>query len=242
VRRGIIPEFLRHFVEGGKVKKKNVIAIDGPAGAGKSTIAKIVAGKLGYLYIDTGAMYRAVTWKALEEKTDLDDIDAVVALARKTDIELKNSGGSLSVFVDGRDVSAAIRKESISRHTNEIASLGGVRNILRQKQQEMGARGGVVMEGRDIGTCVFPDAKYKFYLDASIDERARRRYNQLLKKGEKVNLAKIKSAIAERDYKDKNRGINPLKRAEDAEVIDSTHLGLKEVAKVIFDYVRNKKK
>lgn len=224
------------------MKKKNVIAIDGPAGAGKSTIAKIVAKKLGYLYIDTGAMYRAVTWKALKEKIDFGDIDAVVALTRETDIGLKNTGGALSVFVDGRDVSPEIRKESISRHTNEIASLGGVRNILRQKQQEMVSKGGVVMEGRDIGTCVFPDAKYKFYLDASIDERSRRRYNQLLKKGEKVNLAKIKSAIAERDYKDKNRGINPLRRAEDAKVIDSTHLSLKEVAKVIFDYVRNKKK
>lgn len=223
------------------MKKKNVVAIDGPAGAGKSTIAKIVAKKLGYIYIDTGAMYRALTWKALDEKTDLADIDAIVEMARKTDVELKNSGGKLLVFVDGRDVSSEIRKENISKHTNETASMGGVRNILRQKQQEMGARGGVVMEGRDIGTCVFPDAKYKFYLDASIDERARRRYNQLLKKGEKVNLARIKTAIAERDYKDKNRGINPLRCAEDAEVIDSTHLNLKEVAKVILDYVRKKR-
>jgi len=226
------------------LKKKNVIAIDGPAGAGKSTIAKIVARKLGYLYIDTGAMYRAITWKVLKENIPLDDVDAIVSLAEKTKLELKISpSGRLKILVDGKDVSSDIRKESISKRTNEIASIGGVRNILRHKQQEMGAAGqGVVMEGRDIGTCVFPDAGYKFYLDASIDERARRRYYQLLKKGEKVNLARIKKAIAERDYKDKNRGINPLRQAEDAVVIDSTHLTLKEVAKVILDYVRRKKR
>lgn len=224
------------------MRKKNIIAIDGPAGAGKSTIAKIVAKKLGFLYIDTGAMYRAITWKSLKLKIPLDDIDKVVAMAEKTQILLKNQNGRFKIFVDGIDVTGEIRKERISKLTNKIASIGGVRNILRQKQQEMGKNGRVVMEGRDIGTCVFPDAKFKFYLDASIEERAKRRYYQLLKKGDRVSLKKIKDAIAERDYKDKNRGINPLKQAEDAVVIDSTHLTLREVAKIILDYVGKKYK
>ncbi len=224
------------------MKKKNIVAIDGPAGAGKSAVAKIVAKKLGFLYIDTGAMYRAITWKVVREKIPLNDIDSVVAMAEKTNIQLKNANKKLRIFVDGCDVSTEIRKEKISRFTNEIAPIGGVRSILRQKQQELGKNGEVVMEGRDIGTCVFPEAKFKFYLDASIEERAKRRYSQLLKKGDRVTLKKIKEAIAERDYKDKNRGINPLKQADDAVVIDSTHLTLKEVAKTILSYVRKKHK
>lgn len=223
------------------LKKEGIIAIDGPAGAGKSTIAKIVAKRLGFLYIDTGAMYRAVTWKILQEKIPLNDIKKIIATAKKIDIQLKTLKNQLHTFVDGIDVSSEIRKEEISNLTNEVASIAEVREILRKKQRKLAMRGGVIMEGRDIGTCVFPDAKYKFYLDASVDERAKRRYKQLLQKGERVDLDKIKKAIIERDHKDKNRGINPLRQARDAIVIDSTHMTLKEVANTILDYVKKGK-
>lgn len=218
-------------------RKKLIVAIDGPAGAGKSTIAKLVARDLGYLYIDTGAMYRAITWKALDEKTNLRDEDALTELARRTKIALKpdRKTHQLHVFVDGEDVTSKIRTEKVSRHTNELAKVQGVRDILRKMQREMGKRGGVVMEGRDIGTSVFPKAEVKFYLDASPAERALRRYRELKARGKRVSLERIAHALAQRDYKDKNRGISPLSVAPDATVIDSTHLSLEQVAKNIID-------
>lgn len=219
--------------------KKLIVAIDGPAGAGKSTIAKIVAREMGYLYIDTGAMYRALTWKALETKTHLHDAEALTDLAQKTEIRLKQDRkGLFHVFVDGEDVSGKIRTERVSRHTNEIAKVQGVREVLRDKQRLMGRAGGVVMEGRDIGTSVFPKAQVKFYLDASPHERAQRRYNELKAKGKRVSLERIAHALAQRDYKDKNRGISPLAVAKDAVVIDSTSLTLEQAAKKLLNYVR----
>ena len=221
------------------MKKKLIIAIDGPAGAGKSTIAKIVARELHYLYIDTGAMYRAVTWKALHTHTNMQDPDAVLAMTQTTEIALKRDRkhSVLKVFVDGEEVTGKIRTEKVSRNSNRIASNKGVRKILRDMQRKMGRRGGVVMEGRDIGTAVFPHAHVKFYLDASPVERAERRYRELKARGKRVNLDRIAHALAQRDYKDKNRGISPLKQAKDAVVIDSTHMSLEEVARRILEHV-----
>ena len=222
------------------MKKKLIVAIDGPAGAGKSTVARIVARELGYLYIDTGAMFRALTWKALHHNTNLRSARGLVRLAETTDIRLKHDRAhdTLRVFVDGKDRSRQIRTEKVSLHTNEIAKVKGIRRILREQQRRIGKNGGVVMEGRDIGTRVFPRAAAKFYLDASPSERARRRYSELKSGGKKVNLERIAHALAQRDYKDKNRGISPLRQAHDARVIDSTHLSLEQVAQKILAWVR----
>lgn len=222
-----------------KKKKKLVIAIDGPAGAGKSTIARIVAKELRYLYIDTGAMYRAITWKALKNNISLRDSNSVVQMAKKTEIVLKQDrkNNVLYVFVDGQDVSGKIRTEKVSRQTNTVAAVQGVRKILRDQQRKMGKNGGVVMEGRDIGTAVFPNADIKFYLDASPSERAQRRYRELKAKGKRVILERIARALAQRDYRDKHRGISPLRQAKDAVVIDSTNLTLEKVAKKILDQI-----
>lgn len=219
--------------------KRLIIAIDGPAGAGKSSIARIVARELGYLYIDTGAMYRAVTWLALESRANLHDPEQLTALAGRAEIHLETDRKQdrLRVFIDGHDVTQKIRSEKVSRHTNEVASVSGVREILREKQRRMGRNGGVVMEGRDIGTSVFPDADAKFYLDASPSERARRRYQELKAKGGRVSLEKIAHALAQRDYKDRNRGISPLRQAKDAVIIDSTRMSLEEVAQKIIRHV-----
>lgn len=220
------------------MKKKAIVAIDGPAGAGKSTIAKLVARELGFIYIDTGAMYRALAWKALFERLNLHDAQAIVELAQRTAITFKQDRKkNLKVYVDGKDVTGKIRTERVSLHTNEVAKVKGARKVLNQMQRAMGRKGGVVMEGRDIGTRIFPNARFKFYLDASPHERAMRRYQELKAQGKKVDLEKIAHALAQRDYKDKNRGISPLKQAEDAVVIDSTDLSLAEVARKILSHV-----
>jgi len=220
------------------MKKKSVIAIDGPAGAGKSAIAKIVAKELGYLYIDTGAMYRAITWKSLANKIDFRDEKKIIEMSRKTDIKLVQSDDKLKIFVDGKNVSEKIREEFVTKNTNTIAAIQGVRKILRDKQRLLGRNGGVVMEGRDIGTAVFPDAEKKFYLDAKPKERAVRRWKELKAKGKKVSLKKIAEAIKRRDYRDRHRGISPLKKAKDAIVIDSTGMTLKQVAENILSGIR----
>ncbi len=219
------------------MRKKPVVAIDGPAGAGKSTIAKIVARELGYLYIDTGAMYRAITWKAMTNKIDLRDEKKIVEMAKKTGIKLTQSDDKLKIFVDGKNVSEKIRSENVTKNTNTIAAIQGVRKILRDKQRLLGKNGGVVMEGRDIGTAVFPDAEKKFYLDAKPKERAVRRWKELKAKGKSVSLKKIAEAIKRRDYRDIHRGISPLKKAKDAIVIDSTSLTQKQVAQKILDRI-----
>ncbi|PIU83664.1 MAG: cytidylate kinase [Elusimicrobia bacterium CG06_land_8_20_14_3_00_38_11] len=214
------------------------MAIDGPAGAGKSAIAKIVAKELGYLYIDTGAMYRAITWKSLANKIDFRDEKKIIEMSRKTDIKLVQSDDKLKIFVDGKNVSEKIREEFVTKNTNTIAAIQGVRKILRDKQRLLGRNGGVVMEGRDIGTAVFPDAEKKFYLDAKPKERAVRRWKELKAKGKKVSLKKIAEAIKRRDYRDRHRGISPLKKAKDAIVIDSTGMTLKQVAENILSGIR----
>lgn len=222
--------------------KKNVVAIDGPAGAGKSTIAKIVAKKLGYLYLDTGAMYRAVTWNALRQKADFHDPKLLTRIAKQTKIEFVQDHKKklLQVFVNGEEITQKIRTEKVSRHTNAAASVPGVRTILRNQQRRIGQNENIVMEGRDIGTAVFPKAEIKFYLDASPMERAKRRYKELKARGKKVSLEHIAHAIAQRDYRDKHRSASPLKKAADAIVIDSTRMTLKQVADHILKMIKVK--
>ncbi|PKN00461.1 MAG: cytidylate kinase [Elusimicrobia bacterium HGW-Elusimicrobia-2] len=206
-----------------------VITIDGPAGAGKSTIAKIAAAKLGFTYIDTGAMYRAITYKVLKNGGDFSDTEKIIGLAGQSDIRLDNG----KIFLDGEDVTDKIRTRQVTNKTSIIAALGEVRKILREKQRSFSKEQNLVMEGRDIGSVVFPDAEYKFYLDASISERARRRWAELREKGAEVNMEEIVEDINKRDNLDLNRGLCPLIIPKGAFVIDSTNKSIEEVANII---------
>ncbi|MBN1383531.1 MAG: (d)CMP kinase [Elusimicrobia bacterium] len=219
------------------MRRKPIVAIDGPAGAGKSTIAKIVARELGFLYIDTGAMYRAMTWKMLKCKVNFKDENKIIQIANKTNIELKQLKDKLKVSVDGTDVTKKIRTEIITKNVNTIAAIQGVRKVLRSKQHKIGQKGGIVMEGRDIGTTVFPSAEKKFYLDAKPKERALRRWKELKAEGKRGSLENIAAAIRKRDYRDRNRRVSPLIKAKDAIVIDSTALTLHQVAQKILNEI-----
>ena len=213
--------------------KKLVIAIDGPAASGKSTTSKLIAQRLGYLYVDTGAMYRAMTLKILEHKIDLDDHDAIARVAAKTEIRLKQIDGELKVFLDGRDVSRLIRSPQVTRAVSAISMIDAVREVMVREQRRMGKGGGVVLEGRDIGTVVFPDADVKVYMVADVERRARRRQKDLEKQGVEVSLDDLKIEIAERDRKDSQRSISPLRRADDAIVVDTSDMTINEQVEVI---------
>ena len=206
--------------------------MDGPAGVGKSTVGQFVAKRLGYHFINTGEMFRALTWKSLEEGVDVCDQEAVVRLARRLKWEFRptEEGTTLKTFIDGEGVTVHIREERVSANSSAVAANPGVRRFLCRLQRRLGRQGGIVMEGRDITTHVFPDADFKFYLDASAEERARRRYRQLKAAGLAADLAKIHAAILQRDLNDLKRKINPLSQAADATVIDSTHLTMRQVA------------
>jgi cytidylate kinase len=228
-----------------KRRKGLIIAIDGPAGVGKSTIGGLLAKSLGYQFINTGEMYRALTWKALEEGLDLDDQDAVLALAKKLTWEFKpveEGGTTLKTFIDGAPVTMQIREERVSVNSSRVAANPGVRKFLSKLQRDLGDDGAIVMEGRDITTHVFPDADAKVYLDASPEERASRRYRQLKAAGQEADRAAILSAILKRDLNDLKREINPLKQAPDALVIDSTSLTMRQVADKILRHVRREAK
>ncbi len=203
---------------------KKIIAVDGPAGAGKSTVSKLVAQKLGYTYIDTGAMYRAVALKSSHSNEDLTDI------INDIQIELDDKA---RVFLDGVEVTKEIRTPEISKLASDVSKFGFVRKKLTELQRKMAERGAVIMDGRDIGTQVLPNADLKIFLTASIDERARRRFEELQAKGQSVNLDAIKNEIALRDKQDSEREIAPLKQAEDAVLIDSTNLQINEVVEKI---------
>ncbi len=220
------------------MKKRAVITIDGPAGAGKTSIAKIVSRKLGYNYIDTGAMYRAISWKAFREKIDLKAKEKLIKMVRNTKIELKNRDGMVKVYLDGKDITNKIRNKRLAEGASILATVSEVREQLMKIQRRMGSSGGIVVEGRDIGTVVFPRADYKFYLDASIKERALRRYRELKVKGEEGQLAELEKAIRSRDKRDRTRGIAPLKIARDAVVIDSTYMSKKEVVEFILKRIQ----
>lgn len=220
--------------------KNFVIAIDGPAGAGKSTVAKIIANKLNFLYVDTGAMYRVLTLKAMKEKIPWDDKEKLIEMAKNTEIELYQDGEKYRVFMDGKDVSEEIRKEEVSKNTSYIASVLEIRKILWEKQRNFREKYDIVMEGRDIGTKVFPDAQIKIYLDASVEERAKRRYLQLKEMGIEEDIEKIKKEIIERDKKDKNREIAPLIKTDDYYYIDTTDLTIDEVVEKIMSIYKSK--
>ena len=212
------------------MEKKLVVAIDGPAGAGKSTIAKLAAEELDYIYIDTGAMYRSVAWKFLQSKQDFSP-ELVSKLAAEMTITFKQEAKLNRVFVDGLEVTDEIR-------TPEVSAVGAVREAMVAQQRRMGEAGGVVMDGRDIGTVVFPHADLKIFLTASAEERASRRYKEMLAKGMQVDLKQLQSDIEARDKQDCERKIAPLCCAEDAIFLDSSNMSIQEVASQILTLVQ----
>ena len=214
------------------------IAIDGPAGAGKSTIAKIVAKELGYIYVDTGAMYRTMALACYRAGIKADQKEEVIEKCKSVDVSLGYENGTQKVYLNGEDVSIEIRQEVIGNMTSAIAVYGPVREILVKMQQELAAKNNVVMDGRDIGTCVLPNAQLKIFLTASVQVRAKRRYDELVEKGECCDLAEIEKDISERDYRDMHREIAPLKAAEDAVMLDSSELNIDEVVEAIYEYAK----
>ncbi|SFS94084.1 (d)CMP kinase [Marininema halotolerans] len=218
--------------------KQLSVAIDGPAGAGKSTVARQVAKQLGLIYVDTGAMYRAITWKALTHGVDLTHEETVTQMAQRTDIRLSTDIKGSDVWVDGTTVTEEIRSPEVTAHVSTIAGQSKVREVLVDKQREMGRKGGVVMDGRDIGTHVLPDAEVKVFLTASIEERARRRYQEMIRRGYEVDLEELKEEIGLRDEKDKNREHSPLRPAEDAIHLDTTGLSIDDVISRILHLCR----
>jgi cytidylate kinase len=215
----------------GEALKRNklTIAIDGPSGAGKSTVARSLAKRLGYIYIDTGAMYRSVALRAKEKSISPEDELALKQLASSLPITFSTKGGKTHVFCEGEDITEAIRTPEISRLASTISRQKGVREALVQMQRERGKEGGVILEGRDIGTVVFPDADVKFYLDAESDERAKRRYHEMVGKGVRVDYKETQEELVQRDHHDMHRIHSPLKKADDALLIDSTHQSVEEV-------------
>lgn len=210
------------------------IAIDGPGGAGKSTIAKQVARALDIDYIDTGAMYRAVGYKLIRDNVDMYDEDALLAMLEATDIDF--SGGK--TILDGEDISDRIRTQEISRKASECSALAPVRAKLVELQKKMGSTKSVIMDGRDIGTVVLKDAEFKIYLTASAEERAERRYKELLLKGEDISYEKVLADMQERDYNDMHREITPLRKADDAIELDTTGMSIDEVTEYILRKVK----
>jgi CMP/dCMP kinase len=222
------------------MSERLTIAIDGPAGSGKSTVARRVAAMLEYLYLDSGAMYRAVALKALEHKIPLDNDAQLEALTRETHIELKAptpeqdaAGLKNRVFLDGREVTEEIRTAEVAQAASRLATIAGVREVLVAEQQRAGDGGGVVMEGRDIGTVVFPSAELKIFLDASPGTRAQRRWKEHQEKGDNATLLDVLQEVRERDKRDRERKVSPLVKAKDAVLVDNTAMGIEETARLI---------
>jgi cytidylate kinase len=217
-----------------------IIAIDGPAGAGKSTVAKMLSHKLDFLYIDTGAMYRALTLKAIEQGIDIKKTDLLIKLASNTSIDLiSNQDEPVKILLDGQDVSSQIRQPRITKLVSDIAKIKGIREVMLGLQRRLGERKSSVLEGRDIGTVVFPDADKKFYLDAQFPERVMRRYKELKEQDAKISLDDVASDLRNRDTIDSTREFAPLKKAEDAIYIDTTDMTIEEVVETLLGYIKS---
>ena len=220
--------------------KKIAIAIDGPAGAGKSSISKVVANKLGYLYIDTGAMYRGVTWAVLDSHVDVNNQKEVEALLPSLDLTLEPTASACKVYVKGQDVTDLIRQQQINENVSTIASYKGVREYLVERQQAMAAVGGVILDGRDIGSVVLPNAELKIYLTASVDARAKRRWLEVQGTSNEQPLEDIKKNVESRDEMDKKRDESPLVCVEDAIIVDSSNMTFDETVEHILHLVQER--
>lgn len=213
-----------------------LIAIDGTAGTGKSSVGKAVAAHMGYGFLSTGEMYRALAYKVFEKQITPEDHDAVLAAARALRFTfVRQPDATLKMFVDGEFLGAKLHLEEVGNVASRVSTNGEARLVLTEKMREVGEDGGIVMEGRDIGTVVFPDADIKFYLDASAEERANRRVKQLQEAGEKPDYNEILRLIKERDYRDSHRAVSPLKPAEDAIIIDTSHLNMEQVIAAVLE-------
>lgn len=222
--------------------KKITVAIDGPAGAGKSSAAKMAAKKLQYLYIDTGAMYRAFTWAILKHRIAIDDTKAVAALAKDIEIRLEAAPDACRVFVGNEEVTEEIRTLDVSSRVSSVAALAVVREKLVQLQRDMAHLGGVILDGRDIGTVVLPKADLKVFLTASVQSRAQRRYLEMKEKGGSETLEEIEANIKARDEMDSSRDISPLRRADDAILLDNSRMSLDETVQTLIDMIQSKER
>ncbi len=214
------------------------IAIDGPAGAGKSSVAKAVAQKLGFIYVDTGALYRSIGVNALRNNIETDNVQAVTEMLPSVKVELKYINGSQRVILNGDDVSEAIRMPEASMAASNVSAIPAVREFLLELQRNMAATNNVIMDGRDIGTVILPDAQFKFFLTASAEVRADRRFKELTEKGLTVNYKALLDEIIQRDYNDSHRATAPLKQADDAVLIDSSNMTIDEVINFITDRIK----
>lgn len=209
------------------------IAIDGPAGAGKSTIAKKCAASLGFIYVDTGAMYRSIALYFIENNVDLESEEAAEAACKNINVEIKYEEGTQQVYLNGKNVSVEIRQEQVGNMASKVAAKPSVRAKLLGLQRDIAASNDVIMDGRDIGTNVLPNAEVKIYMDATVEERATRRYKELVEKGQTPDFEQIKADIEQRDYQDMNREIAPLKKADDAIYLDTSNMTIDEVVEAI---------
>jgi cytidylate kinase len=217
-----------------------IITIDGPVGSGKSTVARRVADLLNYAYLDSGAMYRGVAWKALRDHVPLDAEERLAALACDTRIDLVSSDGNFRVLVDGTEVTGQIRLPAVAQAASKVAVIAGVRTVLVAEQRRAAGSGGVVMEGRDIGTVVLPDADLKIFLDASVEVRAERRRLEHVQKGELLDFSDVLEEVRQRDQRDRERKVSPLRRADDAVLVDNTAMSAEETARLIVFLARER--
>lgn len=222
------------------MKKGLLITIDGPAGAGKSTVSRLLANKLSYTYLDTGALYRALAYRCIQEGLSATDEGGIANLCQRTGIVLQNEEGFLRVLADGEDVTDKIRTESISLQASAISAMPPVRAALLSIQREAGKAGGVVAEGRDMGTIVFPEADFKFFLEAGMNERIKRRHRELVIRGDAVQYQNVKKDLMMRDRQDREREIAPLKVPEGAFIVDSTHVPAEGVVETILSVIRKR--
>lgn len=209
------------------------VAIDGPAGAGKSTIAKLVAKEKGYVYVDTGAMYRGLAIHFLENGIEAEEKEKIAEACKDADVTIRYEDGQQQVYLNGKNITAKLREEAVGNMASKSSAIPEVRAKLLELQRELARKEDVIMDGRDIGTCVLPDADVKVFLTASVETRAKRRYDELVEKGVACNLEEIARDIAERDERDSTREIAPLKQAEDAVLVDSSHMTIEEVVAAI---------